>query len=112
MFPAATVEVARESFERVITVFGRDIIPLSQLAVGLTLDVDIIMLDNMTPEQMREGVAMRAAAEKAGRIELEASGGITLDNVADVARTGVDRIAVGAITHSAESVDIGLDIHI
>jgi len=85
---------------------------LEQLAVGLTLNVDIIMLDNMTPEQMREGVAMRAAAGETGRIELEASGGIALDNVAEVAATGVERIAVGAITHSAESVDIGLDIHI
>ena len=85
---------------------------LDQLAVALTLDVDIIMLDNMTCEQMRQAVAMRAEAGKEGRIELEASGGITLKTVAEVARTGVERISVGAITHSAESVDIGLDIRI
>jgi len=85
---------------------------LAQFAVALTLDVDIIMLDNMTVEQMRTAVAMRDGAGLVGRIELEASGGITLDTVAAAAATGVERISVGAITHSAESVDIGLDIHI
>jgi nicotinate-nucleotide pyrophosphorylase (carboxylating) len=85
---------------------------LDQLAEALKLDVDIIMLDNMPPEQMRQAVAMRRAAGKERRIEFEASGGITLATVRDVAMTGVERISVGAITHSAESVDIGLDIDI
>lgn len=85
---------------------------LEQFARALTLDVDIIMLDNMSVEQMRRAVAMRAEAGLAKRIELEASGGIALHDVAEVARTGVERIAIGALTHSAESVDIGLDIHL
>jgi nicotinate-nucleotide pyrophosphorylase (carboxylating) len=85
---------------------------LEQFAVALTLEVDIIMLDNMNCEQMRRAVAMRAEAGKESLIELEASGGVTLKTVGEVARTGVERISVGAITHSAENVDIGLDIHI
>ncbi len=85
---------------------------LEQLAEALNLNVDIVMLDNMTVEQMIEAVAMRDASVMGKRIELEASGGITLDTVAAVAATGVERISVGAITHSAESVDIGLDIQI
>ncbi len=85
---------------------------LEQFAVALTLKVDIIMLDNMSVEQMRQAVVMRDEAGLAARIELEASGGITLQTVRAVAETGVERISVGAITHSAESVDIGLDIQI
>ncbi|NLF31622.1 MAG: carboxylating nicotinate-nucleotide diphosphorylase [Planctomycetes bacterium] len=85
---------------------------LEQFAVALTLKVDIIMLDNMNVQQMRTAVAMREQAGLAARIELEASGGITLQTVRAVAQTGVERISVGAITHSAESVDIGLDIQI
>ncbi len=85
---------------------------LEQLAVGLALDVDIIMLDNMPADQMAQAVAMRATSGKSERIALEASGGITLTNLTEAARTGVERIAIGAITHSAESVDIGLDISI
>jgi nicotinate-nucleotide pyrophosphorylase (carboxylating) len=82
---------------------------LVQLASALALPVDIILLDNMTPAQLRQAVAMRDQAGQAGRILLEASGGITLESVAQVARTGVDRISVGALTHSARAVDIGLD---
>ncbi|NQU76706.1 MAG: carboxylating nicotinate-nucleotide diphosphorylase [Planctomycetes bacterium] len=85
---------------------------LEQLATVLTQDVDIILLDNMSIDQLHKAVAMRTKLGKADRIELEASGGITLETVAEVARTGVERISVGAITHSAESVDIGLDIEI
>ncbi len=82
---------------------------LSQLASALALPVDIILLDNMSPAELRQAVAMRDEADSAGRVLLEASGGIDLDSVAQVARTGVDRIAVGALTHSARAVDIGLD---
>lgn len=85
---------------------------LEQFARALEMPVNIVMLDNMSIEQMAEAVAMREAAGLAGRVELEASGGITLANVSSVAATGVERISVGAITHSARAVDIGLDIHI
>jgi nicotinate-nucleotide pyrophosphorylase (carboxylating) len=85
---------------------------LDQIEVALTLPVDIILLDNMSCEQMRRAVAMRDVAGLRGRLELEASGGITLDNVRAVAETGVERIAIGALTHSAGAVDIALDIEV
>ncbi len=85
---------------------------LEQFTVALDLAVDIILLDNMTIEQLAEAVAIRNRAGAKGRIELEASGGITLENVRAVAATGVERISVGALTHSAGSVDIALDIEV
>jgi quinolinate synthase len=78
---------------------------LAELRDALELGVDRIMLDNMDLETMRQAVALTA-----GRVELEASGGITLQNVAAVAQTGVDYISVGALTHSAPALDISLDI--
>jgi nicotinate-nucleotide pyrophosphorylase (carboxylating) len=65
--------------------------------------IDRIMLDNMSPEQLREAVALVA-----GRLPLEASGGITEQTIAEVATTGVDFISVGALTHSAGSLDLSL----
>jgi nicotinate-nucleotide pyrophosphorylase (carboxylating) len=65
--------------------------------------IDRIMLDNMSPEQLREAVALVA-----GRLPLEASGGITDQTIAEVAATGVDFISVGALTHSAGSLDLSL----
>ena len=85
---------------------------LEQLKVALTLPVDMILLDNMTPDELRTAVAMRDEARGDKRIELEASGGITLENVRHAAETGVDRISVGALTHSAPAADISLDIDI
>lgn len=83
-----------------------------QLAEALKLPCDVILLDNMNTQQLRQAIAMRNEAGKEETIALEASGGITLENIADVAATGVDRIAVGAITHSAPAVDIGLDLEL
>lgn len=72
--------------------------------------IDIILLDNMGTWQLKHAVEMRNEIVPGARKPLlEASGCITLDNVAAVARCGVDRIAIGAITHSATAVDIGLD---
>lgn len=85
---------------------------IEQFMVALTLSVDIILLDNMSCEQLLLAVTMRNDAGLKDRIELEASGGITLANVRQVAMTGVERIAIGALTHSAGSVDIALDIDI
>ena len=62
-----------------------------------------ILLDNMAPESLREAVALAA-----GRAELEASGGVTLDTVRAIAETGVDFISVGALTHSAPALDLSL----
>ena len=81
---------------------------LEQLERVLPAGPDIILLDNMTTQQMREAVALRDRV--APRVELEASGGVNLDTVRDIARTGVERIAIGALTHSAPSLDLGLDI--
>jgi nicotinate-nucleotide pyrophosphorylase (carboxylating) len=62
------------------------------------------MLDNMAPEEMRHAVDIAD-----GRVQLEASGGITLEGIREVAETGVDLISVGAITHSAQALDVALD---
>ncbi len=83
---------------------------LEQLAVALKLPVDVILLDNMPPETLRNAVTMRNAAGLIGKIELEASGGITLQTVRSIAESGVERISIGALTHSAPSVDIALDM--
>jgi len=83
---------------------------LAQLEVVLALDVDVVLLDNMTLEQLTRAVTMRDDAGLRGRVALEASGGVTLKTVAAVAGTGVERIAVGAVTHSARAMDIGLDV--
>ncbi|HUU58714.1 MAG TPA: carboxylating nicotinate-nucleotide diphosphorylase [Phycisphaerae bacterium] len=85
---------------------------LEQFEVALTLPVDILLLDNMTTEQLRYARRRRDEVGLAGHLELEASGGITLAGVREVAETGVERISVGALTSSAGSVDIALDIEI
>ncbi len=85
---------------------------LGQLADAMKLPVDIIMLDNMSPAKLIKAVAMRNQAGLDDKITLEASGGITLKTIRSVAETGVERISVGAVTHSAMAVDIGLDMAI
>ncbi len=77
-----------------------------QLRDAIDSGAQRIMLDNMSPERMRTAVALVA-----GRAEVEASGGITLDNVREVAETGVDVISIGAITHSATWLDVSLEVH-
>lgn len=68
---------------------------------------DIVLLDNMNLQQLSDAVAIRN--ERAPKVLLEASGGVNLNTIADIAATGVDRISVGALTHSAINFDIGLD---
>jgi nicotinate-nucleotide pyrophosphorylase (carboxylating) len=80
---------------------------LTQLDGALRAGPDIVLLDNMTRDQLRQAVACRDAV--APEIELEASGGITLETVRSVAETGVERISVGALTHAAASLDVSLD---
>jgi nicotinate-nucleotide pyrophosphorylase (carboxylating) len=80
---------------------------LSQLESALAAQPDIVLLDNMTVEQLREAVALRNA--QAPSIELEASGGVSLSTVRGIAEAGVDRISVGALTHSAASLNVALD---
>jgi nicotinate-nucleotide pyrophosphorylase (carboxylating) len=80
---------------------------LEQLDEALPAGPDMILLDNMTNDQLREAVRRRNAV--APHVLLEASGGVNLDTVRGIAETGVDRISVGALTHSAPALDIGLD---
>ena len=70
--------------------------------------IDIILLDNMTPAKLRKAVAARDKAKS--RVLLEASGGVSLKTVRTIAESGVDRISVGALTHSVMNLDMGLDI--
>jgi nicotinate-nucleotide pyrophosphorylase (carboxylating) len=79
---------------------------LDQVRRFLTLmGVDVILLDNMRPEELVEAVQVTA-----GRVQLEASGGVNLDTVAGIAATGVDFISVGALTHSAVAIDFSLEL--
>ncbi|WP_051940192.1 carboxylating nicotinate-nucleotide diphosphorylase [Phaeacidiphilus oryzae] len=78
---------------------------IDQIAPVLEAGADLILLDNFTVPELREAVALVA-----GRARLEASGGLTLDGAREVAETGVDYLAVGALTHSSPVLDIGLDL--
>jgi nicotinate-nucleotide pyrophosphorylase (carboxylating) len=78
---------------------------LDQLREALEHEPDIVMLDNFALDELRQAVAIGA-----GRVTLEASGGVDLRSVRQIAATGVDIISVGAITHSAPALDIGLDV--
>jgi len=80
---------------------------LEQLAAVLPAGPDIVLLDNMTPEQLRAAVTMRW--NEAPEVQLEASGGVNLATIRAIAETGVERISVGALTHSAVALDVGLD---
>jgi nicotinate-nucleotide pyrophosphorylase (carboxylating) len=78
---------------------------LDQLDEAIAVGADAVLLDNMAPSVMVEAVRRTN-----GRLTLEASGGINLDNVREIAETGVDLISVGALTHSARAVDISMEI--
>lgn len=80
---------------------------LEQLKNVLHAAPDIVLLDNMAPDQLREAVSIRDAFPS--KAQLEASGGIRLNTVRNVALTGVDRISCGAVTHSAVCLDVALD---
>lgn len=80
---------------------------LDQLPAVLDGGAHTVLLDNFTPDDLRAGVALVD-----GRATVEASGGVSLDTVAAIARTGVDVISVGALTHSARALDLGLDLRI
>lgn len=90
-FPDALIEIEVDSLE--------------QLREVASQSPDLVLLDNMSPDQCREAVTFVA-----GRFKLEASGGITLENAKAYAESGVDYLAIGALTHSAPVLDIGLDM--
>ena len=90
MFPDKSIEIEVDS--------------INQLKEAIVLKPDLILLDNMSPELCAEAVAVTA-----GAVKLEASGGITFNNAKAYANSGVDYLAIGALTHSAPALDIGLD---
>jgi nicotinate-nucleotide pyrophosphorylase (carboxylating) len=103
-----TTAIAKARADRDLLFAEVEVDSLDQLEVVLTVPgVDLILLDNMPPRMMQEAVGRRD--EVAPNICLEASGGITLATVRAAAESGVDRIAVGAITRDAMILDIGLD---
>jgi nicotinate-nucleotide pyrophosphorylase (carboxylating) len=78
---------------------------LEQVVEARDAAADRVLLDNMTPEQVRSAVALLE-----GAVEVEVSGGITLETITDYAESGADFVSVGALTHSAPVFDIGLDM--
>jgi nicotinate-nucleotide pyrophosphorylase (carboxylating) len=99
---AAAVARAREAYPRLKVEVEAD--TLAQVAQAADAGANIILLDNMNPAQLRQAVKLIR-----GRAQTEASGGVNLKTVRAIALSGVDLISVGAITHSARAVDIGLD---
>lgn len=99
---AAAVARSREKFPELKVEVEAD--HLRQVEQAVEAGADIILLDNMSLEDLRAAVELVD-----GRAQTEASGGVTLDTVSAIAETGVDFISVGAITHSVRAVDIGLD---
>lgn len=99
---AAAVRRARDKFPRLKVEVEAD--TLEQVAQAADAGADIILLDNMPPAKLRQAVKIVR-----GRAKTEASGGVNLKTVRAIAATGVDFVSVGAITHSARAVDIGLD---
>jgi nicotinate-nucleotide pyrophosphorylase (carboxylating) len=79
---------------------------LEQLREAVDAGATLVLLDNMAPDLMREAVAIAGPLG----VALEASGGLSLDGAAEVAATGVDYLAVGALTHSAPVLDLGFDL--
>lgn len=98
------IKLARQKTRRPIEV---EVDNLNQFTQALAAEPDIILLDNMTTTQLAKAVRIRAKLKS--RCRLEASGGINLHNVRAVARTGVDRISIGALTHSVKSIDFSLE---
>lgn len=108
--PAEAVRQARRYLQQI----GRpealveiEVDRLEQLEEVLTAGPDVVLLDNMSPTELRQAVARRNAISP--QVALEASGGVRLETVRQIAQTGVERISVGALTHSAQSLDLGLD---
>ncbi|MCE3018441.1 MAG: carboxylating nicotinate-nucleotide diphosphorylase [Pirellula sp.] len=111
--PGTAVETARKYIESGTYRFDHplmieiEIDSIAQLESALKASPNIILLDNMSNESLMQCVAMRDSVNPS--VELEASGGVNLQTIAAIAKTGVDRISVGALTHSATNLDLGLD---
>jgi nicotinate-nucleotide pyrophosphorylase (carboxylating) len=104
---ALSAAKARASFTKKIEV---EVECLEDMLKAASFGADIIMFDNMRPETIREGVELLKREGKRDRVLLEASGGITPENVSDYAAAGVDVVSMGALTRSARWVDFSLEI--
>ena len=105
--PADAVRKARAFLNDTEAIIEIEVDTLEQLQAVLPAAPDIVLLDNMSPETLKQAVEIRNGA--APDVELEASGGVNLSTVRAVAESGVERISVGALTHSAIGLDLGLD---
>jgi len=103
---ARAVALARQGAPHTLRI-EIEVTTLDELAQALEAGADVVLLDNMEVAALREAVATTG-----GRALLEASGGVTLASVAEIAATGVDLISVGALTHSAPALDISLDLEL
>lgn len=101
---APAIAAARSAVGHLVKV-ETEVDTLDQLAEALEAGADVVLLDNMGLDDLRTAVEMTG-----GKVPLEASGGITPDNVREVAETGVDVISMGWLTHSARTLDVALDI--
>ena len=99
------IDQAKKQAPGILIEIEADTLDQVRLLCGLR-DIDIILLDNMSNDQLRAAVEIRADR----KILLEASGGVNLDTVAAIAATGVDHLSVGALTHSARAIDLSLEI--
>ena len=112
--PAEAVVAVRKFLESTLPLADAEVMileievdSLDQLQEVLPQHPDIVLLDNMAPDQLGQAVQLRD--QVAPSVELEASGGVTLQTIRAIAESGVNRISVGALTHAATSLDIGLD---
>ena len=105
---ADAIKNARESATNPLQFVEIEVDSIEQLNEVIDLDVDFILLDNMSIESLEEAVAIRN--ERGESPLLEASGGVTLSSVGAIAETGVDRIAIGGLTHQSTWLDFGLDV--
>mmetsp|Transcript_64968 Transcript_64968/g.159965 ORF Transcript_64968/g.159965 Transcript_64968/m.159965 type:complete len:316 (+) Transcript_64968:182-1129(+) len=117
--PAQVAERVSQAVERAAGLRGKgmqiqffevEVDDLDQFGALLTLkdgSIDYVLLDNMGPQKLRQAVKMRDDAKSS--IQLEASGGVSLETIGEIAKSGVDRISVGGLTHSAVNIDVGLD---
>ena len=107
--PASSVRRAREflAARNSAAIVEIEVDTLEQLQIVLPENPDIVLLDNMPPEVLREAVEMRKRL--APNVQLEASGGITMENIRAIGLSGVERVSIGALTHASRWVDVGLD---
>lgn len=104
--PDVVASVKRSVLKK--TIIGIEVKNLMELKEALKTKVHYILLDNMTPALVQQAVEMRKSVKS--NIALEVSGGVNIENVSDYAKTGVERISVGALTHSVPAIDVSLDI--